>query len=804
MTGLTTEQINERIHAGQVNTNESPNTRSYRQIILENTLTFFNFLNLVLMCLVLMVGSYKNAMFVGTVIINTAIGIFQEIRAKKTIDHLAIMTQSKSVVLREGRRWTLPTDELVLDDIVYLKAGDQIPADARLLDGNLEVNESLLTGEADNLQKASGDELFSGSFVTAGEGMARVIHVGKDNYASKITNEAREFKRHNSELRNSLNAILKVISIGIVPVGALLFYKQYYVSGANLRDSVVATVAGVLGMIPEGLILLTSVALTLGALVLAQKKTLVQELYCIETLAHVDTLCLDKTGTLTEGSMQVEQMIPLKPELSEEALSGILKKLMAVIPDTNPTASAIRKYCSVPAPAPNNGFFSMDGEARKKGDAIRVIPFSSDRKYSGAVWEEGTYLMGAVQFLFPEGNPALEEAVSAYAGQGLRVLLLAHSAKKEQEAALPDGLEPLALILLTDVIRAEAPETLAYFDSQDVDLKVISGDDPATVAAIARKAGMKNADSYVDASLLTTPEDLEEAVERYRVFGRVTPLQKKEMVQALKKQGHTVAMTGDGVNDVLALKEADCSIAMAQGSDAAKNIANIVLLDSDFSAMPLIVNQGRRVVNNIRMAASMFLIKTMFSAMLSILTIFFGSTYPFEPIQMSLISACAVGIPTFLLAKENNFQRIDHTFLRHVFMNAFPAAVTITGCVFTLMLVCRYVYPSTDMLSTACVLVTGWNYMSALRTVYAPLSNYRKTVIYGMQIIFFLAAVLLQKLLGLGALEFGLIILVFLLMTFSPILIEFITEEIRRIYRDSLDREEPGKFVAFIRKIQRK
>ena len=802
MTGLTTEQINERIETGQVNSNENPNTRSYKQIFLENTLTFFNFLNLVLMSFVLFVGSYKNAMFIGTVIINTAIGIIQEIRAKKIIDRLAIMTQSKAVVLREGKRWSLPVDQLVLDDVVYLKAGDQVPADARLLEGNLEVNEALLTGEADNLQKASGDELFSGSFVTSGEGWAQVIHVGKENYAAKITNEAKEFKRHNSELQNSINAILKVISIGIIPAGSLLFYKQFYVGRASFRDSVVSTVAGVLGMVPEGLVLLTSVALTLGALVLARKKTLVQELYCIETLAHVDTLCLDKTGTLTQGTMQVEGVLPLEPDKTEAEIAGLLQRMLSVLTDSNPTANALRDYCSTLCRTDALTVARLEPDA---GETDHVIPFSSDRKYSGVVWqEEGTWLLGAAQFLFPEGSFGMEEAIREYTGQGLRVLVLAHSRIPAEGTERPEGLKPLALLLLTDVIREDAPETLAFFDSQDVDLKVISGDDPATVAAIAKKAGLIDAENYMDATLLTTPEELEDAVTKYAVFGRVTPQQKKEMVMALKKQGHTVAMTGDGVNDVLALKEADCSIAMAQGSDAAKNIANIVLLDSSFSSMPMIVNQGRRVVNNIRMAASMFLIKTMFSAMLSILNIFFGDTYPFEPIQMSLISACAGGIPTFLLAQENNFQRIDHTFLRHVFMNAFPAAVTITGSVFSLMLVCRHFYHSTQMLSTACVLATGWNYMAALRTVYAPLSTYRKTIIYGMQIIFFMAAVLLQGLLSLTSLEFGMIILVFLLMTFSPILTDLITAEIRRIYQDSLDREEPGKFVAFIKKIQRK
>ena len=844
MTGLTNEQVQERIAEGKVNVNENPNTRTYKQIILENTLTFFNFLNIALLVLVLFVRSYKNSMFMGIILINTVIGIIQEIRAKKTIDKLAILTESKTVVLREGKKWSISTEKLVLDDLIFLKTGDQVPADVKVLEGTVEVNASLLTGESDNLSKSQGDELFSGSFVTSGEACCQVIHVGKDNYASQITSEAKEFKRHNSELRNSLNAILKVISIIIVPLGAMLFYKQYMIVGDTLKDSVVNMVAAVLGMIPEGLVLLTSVALTLGSMVLATKKTLVQELYCIETLARVDTLCLDKTGTITEGTMKVEDVqlydtaqttvvqhtakfdpetgepvqnvSALKPEVTVSAekengqiqetvnletvsqeerqklqeIDHIMGNMMSVLHDQNATADALRKRFP----------------SRNDLKLIHAIPFSSDRKYSGAVFEgRGTYLMGAAQFLFPEGNEELLEHCSSYAQEGYRILVLAHSEQETKGTERPTGLEPLGLFLITDVIREEAPDTLAFFDSQGVDLKVISGDDPVTVSAIAKKAGLKNANHYIDATTIKTPEEMQRAVAECSVFGRVTPQQKKQMVQALQSQKHTVAMTGDGVNDVLALKEADCSIAMAAGSDAAKNIANVVLLDSNFGAMPHIVNQGRRVVNNIRSAASMFLIKTIFSVLLSLITIFFGDAYPFEPIQMSLISACAVGIPTFLLTQENNYNKIDHTFLRHVFMNAFPAAVTITGCVFTIMLVCQDVYHSNVMLNTACVLVTGWNYMSALRTVYSPLNTYRKVIIYGMQFAFFISAVVLQDLLTLGSLEFGMIILVFVLMTFSPILIETITEWIRRIYEKSLDREDENKgfFARFLERVQK-
>ena len=840
MTGLTNEQVQQRIEEGKINVNENPNTRSYKQIVRENVLTFFNFLNLALMIMVLLVGSYKNSMFMGIIVINTVIGIIQEVRAKKTLDKLAILTESKAVVLREGKKWSISTEKLVLDDILFLKTGDQVPADARVLEGSIEVNESLLTGESDNLQKNEGDELFSGSFVTSGEACCQVIHVGKDNYASQITSEAKEFKRHNSELRNSLNAILKTISVIIVPMGMLLFYKQYYIAGNGIRDAVVNMVAAVLGMIPEGLVLLTSVALTLGALTLTRKNTLVQELYCIETLARVDPLCLDKTGTITAGTMCVEQVQPYvegmeikapdganvsesestingaegeTKELTELAASEIqgaentgltvsgaqleltmgeiervMANMMSVLKDKNATADALHKRFS----------------RRTDMPVDHCIPFSSDRKYSGVAFkEEGTYLMGAAQFLFPDGNEDLMKQCSAYGKEGLRVLVLAHSPNLNQENELPEGLKPVALFMLTDIIRDNAPETLAFFKDQGVDLKVISGDDPVTVSAIAKKAGLENADKYIDATTITTPEDMERAVAECSVFGRVTPQQKKEMVLALQKQKHTVAMTGDGVNDVLALKEADCSVVMAEGSDAAKNIANVVLMDSNFAAMPEIVNQGRRVVNNIRTAASMFLIKTIFSVLLCLITIFWGDSYPFEPIQMSLISACAVGIPTFLLAQENNFNKIESGFLRYVFMNAFPAAVTITGCVFTIMLVCQNVYHSNVMLSTACFLVTGWNYMAALKTVYAPLSRYRKIIIYGMQFIFFFAAVCVQNLLALGSLEFGMIILVFILMTFSPVVIEVITEWCRSLYNKAHEKEKKGIISLFLEKVQK-
>ena len=806
MIGLTSEEVRERVKAGQVNVNTDLPTRTYKQIVLSNTLTFFNFLNIVLFVMIILVGSFRNSLFIGTAIINTCIGIFQEIRAKKTLDKLAVITTNRARPVRDGQQISVPIDELVIDDLIVLKNGDQVPADCVVIKGEVEANESLLTGEADNLEKHRGDDLYSGSTITSGKALCRVIHVGADNYSAKLTAQAKTFKIHKSELRDVINLILKVISIVIVPIGAGVFYKQYFIVHNTIRDAVVNTVASVLGMIPEGLVLLTSVALTVGTVHLARKKVLVQELFCIETLAHVDVLCLDKTGTITSGDMCVDRIIPLEsteavtvrdgnleaptlsvpdvktivppphPDVVQDAeedtavmtaeelpaeIADAMGNLMNVSPDENPTALALRKFF------PKSGSFKLD----------HIIPFSSDRKYSGAAFKgHGTYLIGAVQFLFPRGASDISEQCARYAAEGYRVLVLAHSPQIASSHAKPEGLRPIALILLTDVIREAAPSTLRYFREQGVDLKVISGDDPQTVSVIAAKAGLKNAHHFIDATKIESKEDMRKALRKCSVFGRVTPQQKKQMVQVLQKENHVVAMTGDGVNDVLALKEANCSIAMASGSDAAKNIANVVLLESDFACLPDILAQGRKVVNNIRRASSMFLIKTVFSMMLSLLLIFFGEAYPFEPIQMTLISACAVGIPTFILANlDPDYNPIGDGFLSHVLIKSVPIALTITACVFSIMMVCMNVYHDNSGLGTACVLVTGWSYMAALRTVYAPLNLFRKVVIYGMNVIFFIAAVLLQDLLALKGLEFGIIVQVFILMTISPIIQDFLT-----------------------------
>lgn len=725
--GLSESEVAERVQAGKINSCVQNGTRSCKEIFASNIFTFFNLINVILLVLVCSVGSYKNGLFFFIIILNTAVGIVQEIRTKRTLDKLRIMNASHVDTVRGGKIQRLTVDALVPDDCILLKAGAQIPADAAVLSGQLEVDESLLTGESVSVEKAPGDNVLSGSYVTAGEAVCRVVHVGADNYSAQLTKEARTYRKHPSALRDSLDKILKVIGVLIVPVGVLLFAKEYFLTQAPLRDSVVHTVAAVLGMIPEGLVLLTSVALTLGVLHLAKQKTLVQELYCIETLARIDVLCLDKTGTLTEGRMTLEKSIPLHGA----EIEPIMQRLMAVLPDESATLAALA------------GAFPPAADTV----AQQIIPFSSARKYSGAVFNDGTYLLGAVQFLFPQEEAEIRQMCAAYAAESYRLLVLAHSRHVPQGSSLPEELQPMGILLLRDVIRPDAAETLRYFAQQGVTLKIISGDDPVTVAAVAERAGLAGASSAcVDATTLQTSQALAEAVQHYTVFGRVTPQQKKAMVLALKEQGHSVAMTGDGVNDVPALKQADCSIAMASGSDAAKSCANLVLLHSNFSAMPHIVNEGRRVTNNIRMAASMFLIKTIFSAVLAVLAIFVGKGYPFEPIQMSLIGACATGIPTFFLQLEPNFTLVAKGFLRRVLAAAVPPALAVVTCVLLAMLADSVFGFAAGGLAAVCTVVTGCIYTSALYRVYSPLSRYRVGIIAAAQALFCLCLLLGHRL----------------------------------------------------------
>lgn len=756
--GLTQAEVEARIADGQVNAIQDSSNRSVKDIVMGNTLTFFNFINVVLLALVLSVRSYKNMLFIFIIIANTLIGIFQEIKAKITLDKLKILTVSHVDVIRDGVKKSVTVSELVKDDVILLKSGGQIPADGVILDGEVDVNESLLTGESDSIHKTCGSKVLSGSFVTSGKAMCLLTEVGHDCYMEKLSSEAKQFKRYKTELQRNLDTILKFISIIIVPLGITLFAKQYWISGSTYEQAALDTVAAVLGMIPEGLVLLTSVALALGAVRLARRSTLVRELFCIETLARVDTLCLDKTGTITEGHLCVQGEESVKEDIDLEQLMG---RMVGALGDENETFQALRQH------------YKRNQSANTK----LVLPFSSERKFSGVVFEgEGTYLMGAYQFIFPQADPAVLEKIAEYASQGLRVLTVAHSPNEMTDYTLAEGFEIVGFVFMTDVVRKNAPDILGYFEEQGVDLKVISGDDPVTVAAIAARAGLKDADKYIDATTIHTDEEMEDAILKYSVFGRVTPKQKQQMVRLLKQNGRTVAMTGDGVNDVLALKDADVSIAMASGSEAAKNTANLVLLNSDFASLPHIVNEGRRVINNIKAAASMFLIKTGFSVLTALLTIIVGQNYPFQPIQLSVINGCAVAIPTMLLQLEPSFQKVNKHFFREVLRMSMPAAITITAMITIINNIGHSIGTPREMLSTVCVLATGWVYLITLRQVYSPMTGYRKFVIYLMQTAYLVAMVIGQRIMELVGLNFTCVIVTLAAVNFAPMIIDLATK----------------------------
>ena len=756
--GLTQAEVEERIADGQVNAIQDSSNRSVKDIVMGNTLTFFNFINIVLLALVLSVRSYKNMLFIFIIIANTLIGIFQEIKAKITLDKLKILTVSHVDVIRDGVKKSITVSELVKDDVILLKSGGQIPADGVILDGEVDVNESLLTGESDSIHKTCGSKVLSGSFVTSGKAMCLLTEVGHDCYMEKLSSEAKQFKRYKTELQRNLDTILKFISIIIVPLGIILFAKQYWISGSTYEQAALDTVAAVLGMIPEGLVLLTSVALALGAVRLARRSTLVRELFCIETLARVDTLCLDKTGTITEGHLCVQGEESVKEDVDLEQLMG---RMVSALGDENETFQALRQHY----------------KRNQSTNTKLVLPFSSERKFSGVVFEgEGTYLMGAYQFIFPQADPAVLEKIAEYASQGLRVLTVAHSPNEMTDYTLAEDFEIVGFVFMTDVVRKNAPDILGYFEEQGVDLKVISGDDPVTLAAIAARAGLKDADKYIDATTIHTDEEMEDAILKYSVFGRVTPKQKQQMVRLLKQNGRTVAMTGDGVNDVLALKDADVSIAMASGSEAAKNTANLVLLNSDFASLPHIVNEGRRVINNIKAAASMFLIKTGFSVLTALLTIIVGQNYPFQPIQLSVINGCAVAIPTMLLQLEPSFQKVNKHFFREVLRMSMPAAITITAMITIINNIGHSIGTPREMLSTVCVLATGWVYLITLRQVYSPMTGYRKFVIYLMQTAYLVAMVIGQRIMELVGLNFTCVIVTLAAVNFAPMIIDLATK----------------------------
>jgi cation-transporting ATPase E len=762
--GLTAEQVHARMDAGLNNCEVTSSTMSVSEIVKSNLFTYFNLIFVILAVLLALVGAWKDMLFLGVVVSNTAIGIIQEIHSKRVLDKLSILNAPHTRTIRDGQEITLPSEELVRDDLVIFQAGSQIPADAVVVDGQLLVNESLITGEADEIKKEAGADLLSGSFVTSGQATARLTKVGEESYISKLTMQAtRTDKEEKSEMIRSLDRLILVMGIMIIPIGIALFVQSYLYNELSLFDSITGMVAAVIGMIPEGLYLLATVAMAASTVRLAKKQVLIHDMKCIETLARVNVLCVDKTGTITEPGMQVDRLIPLaeQAQTSEpapdaaadknstepapdaaaddntSALYALLSDFVAALPKDNATMEAMQAY-----------FTKGSGQRAKK-----ISTFSSETKYSGVELDGGTYVIGAPEFVLRElmkndrtqmendrtqtenermQTETYRTLVEEYSGQGYRVLVFAAYDGALDGKALSQKVTPLALLLLSNPIRKGAKDTFSYFAEREVEIKVISGDNPLTVSVVAEKAGIAGAERYVDASTLQTKEDIYEAAEKYTVFGRVTPDQKRQLVAALKAHKKTVAMTGDGVNDVLALKDADCSIAMASGSDAASNVSQLVLLDSDFSRMPSVVMEGRRVVNNIQRTASLYIVKNIFSMCLAIFSVLLMWEYPLEPTQVTLISMFTIGIPSTVLALEQNKDRISGHFMTNVLVKALPAGLTDFLVVSGLVLFCREFEVDLDCLSTSCTILIGIVGFMILYRIAKPITRMHAALLIGL------------------------------------------------------------------------
>lgn len=756
--GLSSAQAQERVDAGWANLPIDPPGKTVGQIVRSNVFTYFNMLFFFLAACVLAVGSWQNVMFMGVVLANIAIGIVQELRSKRTLDKLTLLTAPQGAVIRDGRRRKIPTSEMVRDDIVEFSAGDQIFADAVVVAGECSANEALITGEADEIKKKPGDELLSGSFVVSGQCRARLTRVGADSFANRLTLEAKAAKPpQQSEMMRSLTRLVQVIGIAIIPLGILMAVKEIVWLGRSVTDGVVATVASLIGMIPEGLYLLTSMALAAGVVRLAQKRTLVHDMGCIETLARVDVLCVDKTGTVTENKMTVEDVVPLCPDRFEESdIRLIMADYVAAMRADNDTMAALRRY--------------FTGEVKQP--AIKAVPFTSAKKFGGVSFhEDETYLLGAPDVLLGERGGKYAKQIDAYSAKGCRVLLLGLYDGDPEDERPEAGLMPIALILLSNKIREEAPETFKYFAAQGVAIKVISGDNALAVSEVAKRAGIRGAENYVDARTLETDEDIAEAVERYTVFGRVTPDQKRRFVRALKAAGHTVAMTGDGVNDVLALKEADCSVAMASGSDAACQVSHIVLLESNFAAMPSVVAEGRRVINNIERSASLFLVKNIFSFILAVITLVFTLPYPVTSAQMSLVSALTIGIPGFILAMEPNSARIKGRFLPNVVGRALPGGLTNLFLVLGAILFCLVFELPEDMMGTICTVILCVVGLMVVHRTCKPYDLLRRAMMVALVVGFGICVLVLPELFTISKLDLpaGMILGVFVLLSWPAL-----------------------------------
>ena len=779
--GLSKAEVDDRVARDAVNHAVGSASKSQKEIICSNIFTYFNLLFFIIAVMLIAVGSFRDLTFLPVIIANTAIGIFQELRSKKVLDNLTILNAPKNTVVRDGQEQVIAAEELVLDDIIILSAGNQIPADAIVLEGEVLVNEALLTGESDQITKKKGDELLSGSFIVSGECRARIDKVGSDSYIAKLTLEAKEMKDGEvSEMIRALDRLVKIVGIIIIPIGIILFSQQHFINETPIRESVTATVAAIIGMIPEGLYLLASVALAVSVMRLASQKVLVHNMKCIETLARVDVLCVDKTGTITDNTMTVKKVLPLRKTVVKREDS--LQKAQEGAADTteaNPAEEGIADQKQLA------GNVQKKQETQDKGSGVegsdteetpaftaeeaaafelavgdfaaamatdnitmkaikehfckrsgkrpeKVIPFSSATKYSGAVFEDGSYVLGAPEFILRESYEEYSSQIERWSRQGFRVLVFAEYPGTLTGEALTEPANPLGMILVANPIREKAPETFRYFAEQGVAIKVISGDNPVTVSEVAKEAGIANAESYVDASTLQDYEELYAAAKRYTVFGRVTPDQKRQLVSALKHMGHTVAMTGDGVNDVLALKDADCSIAMASGSDAASQVAQLVLLESDFSKMPSVVAEGRRVVNNIERTASLFLVKNIFSLLLSIFSIVLLVNYPLEPSQISLISMFTIGIPAFFMSLEPNTDRINGHFLSNVLFKALPGGLTdflVVSCLYTFCM--EFSVNETDV-STSCTVILAIVGLMILFKIASPMNRFHWILWFSM------------------------------------------------------------------------
>ena len=718
--GLTMQQVQEHRLHGWTNASVDPPAKTTEDIIRENTFTYFNLIFFVLSILLIIVGSFRNLTFLPVIIGNTLIGIYQEIRAKKILDKMNMLNAPHARVVREGTVRQVDSEELVLDDIVIFGAGNQICADAVVSAGEVQVNESLLTGESDEITKRRGDRLMSGSFVISGQCYARLDQVGEDSYISRLTLEAKKMgEGEQSEMIRSLNKLVKWVGIAIIPIGIILFVQSFFFSHDPFQSSVTSMVAAVIGMIPEGLYLLATVALAVSAMRLAKQKVLLHDMKSIETLARVNILCVDKTGTITENTMAVHEAVETldytKDKDKYPPLDQLIGDFAAAMTADNITMEAMKEYFTV-----NTG--------RKP---VSMTSFSSAVKYSSVTFEDGAYVLGAPEMVLREDYVLYEAEIEQYAAKGYRVLVFGRYEGEIDGKKLTEKVVPLGYVTLANPIRSKAKETFQYFAEQDVQVKVISGDNPMTVSEVAAQAGIPGAEKYVDASTLRTPEQVARAVEAYTVFGRVTPNQKRQFVQALQKAGNTVAMTGDGVNDVLALKDADCSIAMASGSEAAAQAAQVVLLESDFSCMPSVVLEGRRVVNNIQRSASLFLVKNIFSFLLSIFSAVFMITYPLEPSQISLISMFTIGVPGFFLALEPNTARIKGHFISNVLLKALPAGLTDVFAVGALVM-CGEVFglPGEDIATAATMLLAIVGFM-ILYKISQPLNKLRTCVFAG-------------------------------------------------------------------------